>query len=491
MLRITWGGRILRASVALLVDLPPVRIILLGKVTLALPDPALPLVQLQATVLGVVDPSEPSLMLRASLAGSNIVGLPLSGEILLLTRGGSDPTFVLSAGGFHPRFVPPHGVPQLDRLGIDLSPTPAIDLRAQVYVAVTSNSIQFGARLGLDASVAGCGLHGHLGFDALFQRDPFRFVADASASIAVEVAGEELVGVHLDFSLEGPAPWRARGRGSVDLFLFSVSFSFDETWGAPPPTALEAPDVAGALAKAFAAREAWVLSLPDITASPVVLTGAARRALSAGEVLHPHGRLTARQKVVPLAVTLGRFNGLPISPQRWDVGDARLAADLPPVDASEVREQFAPGQFLALTDEDRLGRPAFESLRAGVEIIAGDVVTPEPRDSDLTFEVKVIEDDVTTGLGTAVVGRLRDVLTLGTALSASHPLWWQTPADRVTVSDGAPAPAIADAWQLTLATDVSLVPSATVTEAHEVTRRAAGFDPSRRLAVVEAWEVVA
>ena len=96
------------------------------------------------------------------------------------------------------------------RLALDLS-SGFLQLRAQAYFTLTSNTIQFGARLDLVAEVAGCGLRGFLAFDVLVQFEPFRFVADLSAGIAVQAFGETLAGISLALALEGPAAWRARG----------------------------------------------------------------------------------------------------------------------------------------------------------------------------------------------------------------------------------------------------------------------------------------
>jgi Family of unknown function (DUF6603) len=487
MFQITWGGRLLSASAALLVELPDARLSLLGKVVLSVPDPALPLIKLQATFFGGVDPAEPSLFFLASLAGSSIVGMPLTGDIFLLIRGGDDPQFVLSAGGFHPRFVAPAGVPPLNRLGMDLSPLPVIDLRCQAYLALTSNTVQFGARVDLVAEVAGCGLRGYLGFDALIQFSPFRFIADASGGIELRVFGETLAGVHLALTLEGPAPWRARGSGELELFFFSASFDFDVTWGAPPPAPLATPDIAGQLTAALAERETWVLRPPDPAASPVVLTAAAAQALTESRMLHPHGSLTARQRVVPLAISIDRFNGIPVERQRWDVGDAVLGEGRPLPAAAEAREEFAPGQFLSLDDDAALGRPAFERFRAGLEFVAGGVAASDARGTDLDYETKVIQDeDTTTRVKLGVVEALRDAITVAAAGSIDHPLWWQSPDERVTVA-GARAPVVADAWSLRPAVDAPAQASAT--EVHEMAAAVLAEDPRRRLAVVEAWEV--
>nr|WP_168504525.1 DUF6603 domain-containing protein [Streptomyces sp. S1D4-11]QIY93192.1 hypothetical protein HEP87_01995 [Streptomyces sp. S1D4-11] len=122
---------------------------------------------------------------------------------------------------------------------MNLAPVPWIQLRCQAYFAVTSNTVQFGAQLSLVAEIAGCGLRGQFGLDVLIHLEPsLSFTANMRGSLAVEVFGESLLGVAFDLTLEGPAPWHAVGRGSIDLFLFSASFDFDQRWGNPPPALL-------------------------------------------------------------------------------------------------------------------------------------------------------------------------------------------------------------------------------------------------------------
>lgn len=488
MFQISWGGRLLSASVALLLELPdPVRISILGKLLLAVPDPELPLVQIQVTFFGSVDPGEPSISFLASLSGSSIAGIPLTGDVFFLTRGGQDAEFVLSAGGFHPQFARPRGVPELARLGMDLSPAPFLDLRCAAYLAVTSNTVQFGARVDLVAEIADCGLRGHLAFDVLVQLQPLHFVADVSIGIAVEVFGETLAGIDLSLTLEGPAPWRARGRGSVDLFLFSASFDFDETWGQPPPTPLSTPDVARLLADAIRAPDAWKASPPDPAASPVQLTDAAAHALARGTVVHPHGSLRVHQRVVPLGITIERFNRLAVAPQRWDVGAPALGQDRP-VDATlEEREQFAPGQFLALTDAEQLSRPAFESFRVGLGFVAAGITDAKARPADIDYEVKVIATDTPAQPMQLDIGALLMPAQTVVAAGIEHPLWWDQPVEGVTV-EASPTFAVADAWSFTQAPDIQPAGD-TATEWHQAVAAVEEADPHRRIGVVEAWEV--
>ena len=491
MYQISWGGRILTASVAVVLELPdPVRISILGKLLLAVPDPAVPLIRIQATFLGQIDPAVPSMMFLASLIDSNIAGVPITGDVYLLVRGGDNADVVLSAGGFHPRFVRPAGVPALNRVAITLASGPFLQLRCQAYLALTTNTLQFGARVDLVAEIAGCGLRGHLGFDVLIQLEPLRFIAEISAAIAVEVFGETLAGIALTLALEGPTPWRARGRGSVDLFLFSVSFDFDETWGSPPPTPLATPDIAAILADAFGKPEAWLPHAPDPTVSPVQLNAAGRRALDTGSALHPRGSLSARQRLVPLGVTISRYNRQPIGPQRWDVSAPVLGEGNPALSAGEEREQFAPAAFLDMTDDAQLSRPAFETFRAGLSLVEGGVVIDESRLIDFDYETKVVSKTVGESAPAAVIlgALLSEAESVATA-GIDDPRWW--PAAAVVVSVAAtPSFVTVDRWSFTAAEDVA-APSPNATAQFEAVAAAQATDPARRMSVVETWEVTA
>ena len=480
MLQLGWGGRIVTASLALLTEVgTQVRIVVIGTLRVAIPDPAAPLIDLRATFFALVDPGEPSVVVVASLTGSRMVGIPLSGDLVLVVRGGADPTFVLSAGGFHPRFRVPRGVPPLRRIAMPLSPAP-IELRAEAYVAITSNTVQFGARLELSARVAGCGLRGHLALDVLLQWHPhLYFVADLSAGIAITVAGQSLVGVQLELSLSGPTPWRARGRGSVDLFFFSVSFDFDEQWGLDPPVPPAPIDVGDELRRALdpAAPDAWVVRDAAAGAGGVRLTPAAERALGDGRLVHPWASLTARQGRVPLGVRIERFGRTPVPPQTWDITGASLGG-APVALGREVREAFPPGQFLALSEDEQLARPAFEQLRAGHELVGGPPAMAAPRPADIDYELKVVGEEA------APSGRFdaRVAEALVAAATAADPTWWHAPADVVRVTTE-PELALASAWDL-----VDAAPHVVLASVTELRQLADGMSQPG-LTVVERWEL--
>ncbi|GGB92155.1 DUF6603 domain-containing protein [Cellulomonas carbonis] len=480
MFRLGWGGQVVTLSVAVLVESGvDDRLTILGTIVVALPDPAAPIVLIRATFAGLIEPTVPSVTFLASLEGSHIVGAPLTGDIFLLTRGGPDPELVLSAGGFHPAFRVPAGVPVLRRLSLDLSPVPWIELRCEAYVAVTSTTLQLGARLELVAEVAGCGLRGWLAFDALLQLDPFRFVADVSGGLALRAFGRKLLGVQLALHLEGPAPYLARGRGSIDIFLFEVSLDFEVGWGRPAAPLTPAPDVGAALRAALADPAAW-RSRGDPPRG-VVLTDAAREALGAASVVDPYGSVTVQQTRVPLGVEIGRLDGRPVPTQRWDLVGARLR-DGEPARTSPLRADFPPAHFLApASDDEALATPAF------LPLVSGATLTPEPatgaplRPVDLSWEERVIVQDlpvpVRAGLGDVTgLDALSAVLV---ATSVDDGVWWPEPEVVVEVVPAPPAVAVST-WSMATA-DVR--PEQTVLEMEQAL---GGFGD---LVAVEAWEV--
>lgn len=483
MFQLAWGGRIVTLSVAVLAESArQVRLTILGKLVAALPDPAAPLVLLQATFTGIVDPGEPSVMFVASLTGSHIVGARLSGDMVLLVRGGADPALVLSAGGFHPAFPVPRGVPALRRMALDLCPTPLIDLRCEAYFAITSNTLQLGARIDLAVEVAECGFRGYLAFDALVQLSPFRFVADVSGGVCLRAFGQSLLAVHLALHLEGPAPWLARGRGSLDLFLFEVSLDFEVGWGSPPPAPPAPPDVGVELRAALADPTAWTAH--GATPPGLTLTKAAAKELNAATAVDPYGSVTVRQTRVPLGLEIARFAGVAVAPQRWDVTTGEFGPGEPASRTTEVRDRFAPGQFVASgSDDAALGAPAFVELRSGVELLPAAATGAETRPVELTWEERIIAHELPAPeRGSA--GALPAIAALELAMvaaTAADATWWAPPAEVVAVA-ATPPVAAAFSWSMHGSPEQA---AATALELGQSLAAAGRGD----LMTVEAWEL--
>ena len=304
---------------------------LIGRLVVDLPAPDVALVHIQATFAAIADFGIPELRIVASLTGSYIVGLTLTGDLFVLIRGGSDSAFVLSAGGFHPDVRPPAGVPPLQRIGAAMG-FGFGEIRYESYFAVTTTSVQFGAKAELHAEVADCGIHGWFGFDALIEWLPrFHFSVGITAGVEVEVFGETLLGIRLQGSLEGPSPWHVKARGEVEVLLVSVTISIDESFGDSPAPLTFVPDVGVELLTAVSDPGSWTLHPPSADTDGVVLSAAAAAAVAKGTLLHPAGSLQVRQRLLPFGVTIDRFGGYGVPAQRWVLTGVRLRAGADPV----------------------------------------------------------------------------------------------------------------------------------------------------------------
>ncbi|CAA9334004.1 MAG: hypothetical protein AVDCRST_MAG34-567 [uncultured Nocardioidaceae bacterium] len=369
MLRLNWGGRIVTVSAAVILELPdPVRVFLLGRVVIAVPDPLLPIVRLQASLLGRFNPEVPQVDLLLSLTGSWIAGISVSGDLYLLVRGGSDPFFVLSAGGFHPQYVRPPGVPALRRVAMDLSGG-FLGLRAEAYLALTSNSLQFGAMVHLDATIAECGVEGYLGLDALFVWEPsIAFSVRVQAGVAVLAFGVRLASVALSFTLEGPGAWHAFGTGSISVLFWDVDLDFDVRWGTPPALTAPPPEILDELGPTLRRRESWATDSSSAGRRSLQLTDDAARAVSSGAVALPDARLRLSQNVIPLDFTINRFHRLAVPDQTWRIERVKLRPQDDQPHDTTVKTAFVPGEFRAMTQDQQLGSPASRTLTSGVEL---------------------------------------------------------------------------------------------------------------------------
>ena len=103
--------------------------------------------------LGVVDFDRGALAIDASLHDSTLAGYALAGDLALRLGWSDAPEFLLSLGGFHPHFTPPPGFPALRRLSLVAGDNP--QLRLAAYLAVTSNTVQVGARAIRGSSASG------------------------------------------------------------------------------------------------------------------------------------------------------------------------------------------------------------------------------------------------------------------------------------------------------------------------------------------------
>ena len=358
-LKLSWlsfgeAGSLLGLDLGVIVEIPTGKVIILGVAKAAIPG--LPfLINLRLDVLGIIDPVEQLVSIDASLVDSHVLGIfEVYGDAAFRFSWGSQAYVMVSVGGFFPGFNPePARIPAMRRVGLALDfPVPIIDIRAEGYFALTSNSIQFGGRLEVGISL-GIEAHGFLQVDAIVQFRPFHFEARVAAGFEVSVAGFSFASVTLEGSISGPGPIVIRGSLSISVFLFSLSWDETFTLGSGPADSLPTPPrllqlVADELKKPENVH-------PQNTGDPdVVLDPLPGRSTVAA--VPPTGALQVQQRRAPLGLLIERVDGRPLAgPQGVKVSGT----------GADVTERFSPGSYIDLTGAEGLNRPPFDVLPAG------------------------------------------------------------------------------------------------------------------------------
>ena len=360
--QLQWGGSgLVTAEVAVYVELPnPLRILLLGSAHLTLPTAKAPVADIRLDLLGVLDLSAKTIAIDMSLGHSTIAGMPLSGQAALRAAWGSNPSFVLAIGGFHPHFVAPAGFPALSRIALQIGGGNVV-VRLTAYLAITSNTVQFGAHVDLRAAGGGIELQATVSFDALIQFSPFHLEVDLHISAALSFHGAPIAGLALDVHLDGPGPWHLSGSAHVNVLCLSItvpiSGSFGAAIAAPRP---ETYDPLADLAAAVGEVGNWTLDPPAGTPTLLVRSGVDR------SVLHPSSTPEIRQQILPLDLEIDHVG------TRRLPKPAAFRVTLPRGPRSDpVTAPFARGQYVELSDAAKLAGPSFDPLPAGIRVDGG------------------------------------------------------------------------------------------------------------------------
>jgi hypothetical protein len=398
---ITWSNPpLISVKVAIIIEIPkPIRVVIVGILQLALPDPDDAVLKLKVAFMGAIDVEASLLSFDASIYDSYIgtegYKLTIEGDIALRLCWGPQPEFLTSVGGFHPQYHPPAylQLPPMRRISVSLAKdNPRLSLGA--YFALTSNTLQFGARLDLLFNVSSFSVVGQFSLDVLLQFSPFSLQADVSARLSVRSGSDELMSISLDFTLTGPTPWVARGKASFKVLMFSVSVDFDSRFGEEALNSM--PDVAvlGAVTDELKKDSNWRGELAAGASQAIQMLPADP---GDGNVLiDPGGSVTVSQSVLPLSTDFTLFgNSKPNDAQNVRVKELRLGGKAPKATA-DVTEPFAPAAFQAMSDRDKLAAPSYEPRPSGIQATSdNDLITDYALPKPVAYEV--ISSDLAAG----------------------------------------------------------------------------------------------
>ncbi len=412
MVKLGWGSGILIIEIGLVLELPsPLVLAIMGKLHLKLPplkqggddSESKNVVEIHMDVLGILDFDRSEASVDAILYDSRLVVFPITGGMAMRLRWGSNPVFIISIGGFNPRFTPPPSFPLLDRLGLQLSydkDSLHARLRLESYLAVTPNTLQFGARIDVYAELVSLAtVAGFLGFDALIEFHPFYFIVDLYGGVSVAAFGLTF-SVDLLLTLSGPTPFVGNGHATVNfLGKHEVPIHFIIGEEEPVP-ALPPVDPLDELTNALGDLRNWSAVLPAGSSMLVTLRQLSTAEMKDKVLAHPLGELTVRQKVLPFGIALERFGAaVPTTPGPFEIDRFKLGGtELPKIapdrlDTLAIRDAFARGQFVNLSEDAKLSSPCFEPFRCGQTRIGTDAITHGTQMSAVfEYDVTIIDD---------------------------------------------------------------------------------------------------
>jgi Family of unknown function (DUF6603) len=367
-----WGSQagFVIAKLGIMLGLPDPKIILLGAVQVGVPsalvDEKLRIVDLRAEIYGEF--TSESILFLIGLNNSKLAEMPLSGDLGLFIRWAGGADFALSAGGFFPGFPAPSELASMRRIRINQSPAKWLEIYVDAYFAITANSIQLGGGYHLHADVGVAEGSAWITVDALFKWAPrFYFEVQIDAGFAISALGHDFANVDFHGTLKGTTPWYIHGSATIDVwFLPTIHFDIGPfEWGesdtADQPTLSPLDIVAAALGE----DRAWTPQLP-------AGSDALARFIRDEEtplLVHPLGMLEVKQLQVPLETRLDRIGSAKLTANRVSL-DTPLVQSEPVSVASAALDQFAPGHFQQLSDEEQLSSPAFVTMPAGMRLAA-------------------------------------------------------------------------------------------------------------------------
>jgi hypothetical protein len=365
MAKLGWGTpTLISLALGIVIEIPG-NVAILGVLKAILPDEDAAVLKLQVNFIGAIEFDKKRGYFFAALYDSRLLFMTIEGEMGMLIAVGADANFVLSVGGFHPKYSPPPlPFPSPKRISFDIVNTSVARIRVDGYFAITTNTAQTGANAELFFGFDSFSVSGHMGFDVLLRFSPFYLQAEISASASLKAFGVGVFGIDLDFTLEGPGPWRAHGRGSVSLLFISVSADFDVSWGDILDTILPPILVIELIENALGDAANW-RALPP--ASSNLLVTLRKLDLPGDElVLHPLGLLEVSQNAIPLGFTLDKVGSqTPADANRFGLS---VAAGSGLTRANDALRGFAPAQFRDLSDAQKLTAPAFQNEVSGIQL---------------------------------------------------------------------------------------------------------------------------
>ena len=229
-----------------------VQIGLLGLSRMSLPkgsEPGNAIAYAELALRAVIKPNEGSIAVEGRLTDNSYIfshNCRLTGGFAFCTwfSGTHSGDFVISLGGYHPRFVRPEHYPLVPRLGVNWQVTSQLRVTAEMYFALTPSCLMAGGKMSVVYSSGAIKAWFCAYADFLLSWQPFHYTIDMGISIGVEAdLGLFSISVHLSVGLQ---IWGPQFAGQIDVDLSVISFTIRFGPGKAPPNPLTAKEFVAA-----------------------------------------------------------------------------------------------------------------------------------------------------------------------------------------------------------------------------------------------------
>lgn len=213
-----------------------VEIALLGLSTVQVPPrPLPPVAQAQLALLASFSPRSGLLAISGQLTSQSWVlseRARLTGGFAFWTwfSGRHEGDFVVTLGGYSPRWTPPGHYPQVPRLGLDWKVTDNLQINGSLYFALTSSAVMAGGGMSAVWQSGSVRAWFSVQADFLLVFQPFHYYLSAGVQLGCSVRVNLLfthvtISAHLGVGLEIWGP-EFTGRAIVDLSIVSFTIGF-------------------------------------------------------------------------------------------------------------------------------------------------------------------------------------------------------------------------------------------------------------------------
>lgn len=201
---------------------------ILGLSSMSLPSKEFNIGYVELAFLAYFDSNENVLWVEAGLTDASYLfdkNCRLTGGFALVSwfnRG----EFLLSLGGYHPKFKAPSYYPTVQRLGLNWKPFSKLTVKGEAYFTVCSSAVMLGGALSATYKSGRLSASFDAGVNVLVVFDPFYYSFDVNVDMAIRYKTRWKtfkVGLGAGLEIEGP---KMRGKARVELWFVSFTVKF-------------------------------------------------------------------------------------------------------------------------------------------------------------------------------------------------------------------------------------------------------------------------